>query len=120
MMHSIIFVWYLPITFSAVHLFHVGLDIVNGISANMPPTACSIDLGDRKLIDLKFLDDENLVLLCTESSCKSIAISSPLASPSLHRGKPNHTKEKNTFAHACYSQRAHMHRRAFSNRQHQV
>lgn len=91
------FVWLYLITFSTVHLFHVGLDIVNGISANMPPTTCSINLGDRKLIDLKFLDDKNLVILCTEPPSKSITVSSPLTAPSLNGGKPI-TQRKRTHS----------------------
>lgn len=46
-----------------VKIFSVGIDIINGISTNRPPKGCRIDLGPRTLIDLKFLNDETLVIL---------------------------------------------------------
>ncbi|EWZ34994.1 hypothetical protein FOCG_10993 [Fusarium oxysporum f. sp. radicis-lycopersici 26381] len=48
---------------SEVQIFSVGINIINGISTNRPPTSCRIDLGPRTLIDLKFLNDETLVIL---------------------------------------------------------
>jgi hypothetical protein len=46
-----------------VQIFSVAIDIINGISTNRPPISCRIDLGSRTLIDLKFLNDETLVIL---------------------------------------------------------
>ncbi|KJZ76009.1 hypothetical protein HIM_04465 [Hirsutella minnesotensis 3608] len=51
-----------------VHIFRTEIDIVNGISANRPVTSCCIDLGDCPFIDLKFLNDETLIILCNESA----------------------------------------------------
>jgi hypothetical protein len=37
---------------------------MNGISTSKPTTKACIDLGTRNLIDVKFLNDETLVLVC--------------------------------------------------------
>lgn len=49
----------------AVYVFQAELGIVNGISSNQSLTWRCIDLGESKLIDLRFLDATTLVLLCT-------------------------------------------------------
>lgn len=48
-----------------VCIFRVGLEIINGISSNRSVASCSVDLKDHKLIDLKFLGDRDLILLCS-------------------------------------------------------
>ncbi|KAM5345505.1 hypothetical protein ACJ41O_011367 [Fusarium nematophilum] len=50
-------------TKNQVHLFCVGLDIVNGITTNRPPASCRIDFGSHALIDFKFLNDETLLIM---------------------------------------------------------
>ncbi|KAF7546481.1 hypothetical protein G7Z17_g8410 [Cylindrodendrum hubeiense] len=65
-------------TNNQVHIFSAGIDIVNGISSNLPPTSCCIDLGSRTLIDLKFLDDETLIVLVNEKDNVLKALSVPI------------------------------------------
>jgi hypothetical protein len=60
-----------------VQIFSVGIDIVNGISTNMSPTSCCIDLGSCTLIDFKFLNDETLVVL-SNSQGKLMAMTQKL------------------------------------------
>ncbi|KPM46299.1 hypothetical protein AK830_g353 [Neonectria ditissima] len=55
-------------TKNQVHIFSVGIDIVNGISSNLPPTSYCIDLGNQTLIDFKFLDDDTLIILASGES----------------------------------------------------
>ncbi|KAJ6782555.1 hypothetical protein PWT90_01383 [Aphanocladium album] len=50
---------------SKVYVFQAELSIVNGISSNQSLSWRCIDLGESKLIDLRFLDATTLVLLCT-------------------------------------------------------
>ncbi|KAH6890369.1 anaphase-promoting complex, cyclosome, subunit 4-domain-containing protein [Thelonectria olida] len=59
-------------TKNRVTIFHAGIDIINGISSNFPPTSCCIDLGSRDLIDFKFLNDESLIVLCTQDNVPSV------------------------------------------------
>ncbi|UNI21530.1 hypothetical protein JDV02_007510 [Purpureocillium takamizusanense] len=66
-----------------VYLFRVELEIINGISTNGPTTACAIDLADRKLIDVKFLNDETLIIGCSEQDNAPIVISAHVQSDSL-------------------------------------
>lgn len=49
-----------------MYIFRAGIDIINGISTNHPVTSCCVALAGRKLIDLKFLNDETLLLVCSE------------------------------------------------------
>lgn len=51
---------------SRAYLFRMDMVIVNGISDNQPVAACVIDLGERSLVDMKFLDDKTLVIFCTD------------------------------------------------------
>lgn len=64
-----------------VYVFRAGIDIVNGISANQPATSCCVDLGDRKLVDLKFLNDKSLVVLCNEPGNPFLSLSPFFLSP---------------------------------------
>ena len=63
-----------------VYVFRVELEIINGISTNGPTTACAIDLADRKLIDLKFLNDETLIIACSEPGASASTKSQHLSS----------------------------------------
>lgn len=54
------------LTRDQVYIFRASFGITNGISSNQPVTACYIDLHDRKLVDLKFLNDQTLILVCNE------------------------------------------------------
>ncbi|PFH61107.1 hypothetical protein XA68_18171 [Ophiocordyceps unilateralis] len=66
-----------------VYILRAEMDIVNGISRNLPPTGCCVDLGNRQLIDAKFLNDETLVVLCKENDLSSVALSIPIQSSEL-------------------------------------
>ncbi|KAF4510419.1 hypothetical protein G6O67_002307 [Ophiocordyceps sinensis] len=68
---------------SKLYVFRAGIDIVNGISANQPATSCCVDLGDRKLVDLKFLNDKSLVVLCNEPDHVLVVVSIPVQSAKL-------------------------------------
>lgn len=63
---------YIPVTHttdkSLVHIFQVKLNIIGGISSNEPVLGKSIDIDDRTVFDLKFVDDENIMLLCYSAS----------------------------------------------------
>lgn len=48
------------------HLFCYAINVVNGISNSSPLTSCCLDLGTRKLVDLKFLNDDTLLVACLE------------------------------------------------------
>ncbi|VTT75823.1 unnamed protein product [Fusarium fujikuroi] len=63
---------------SEVQIFSVGIDIINGISTNRPPKGCRIDLGPRTLIDLKFLNDETLVILSNSQDNGLQVVSVPI------------------------------------------
>ncbi|KHO00818.1 WD40 repeat-like-containing domain protein [Metarhizium album ARSEF 1941] len=65
------------------YLFRSGVDIKNGISSNPQTTSTCIRLEDRKLVDLKFLNDETLVLLCTQTDNNSIVALAPVESEHL-------------------------------------
>lgn len=43
------------------------MDITNGISANRPAAACAVDLAGRKLVDVRFLNKDTLILACGEA-----------------------------------------------------
>jgi anaphase-promoting complex subunit 4 len=64
-----------------VTIFYAGIDIVNGISSNLPPTSCCVDLGSRTLIDFKFLNDESLIVLCTQGTSSHFLPSTPTQPP---------------------------------------
>ncbi|KAJ6444669.1 anaphase-promoting complex component Cut20/Apc4 [Purpureocillium lavendulum] len=68
-----------------VYVFRVGVEIINGISTNSPATACAIDLSGRRLIDLKFLNDETLIIACSKPDADNtpVVISVPMQSSSL-------------------------------------
>ncbi|KAM4055338.1 anaphase-promoting complex, cyclosome, subunit 4 domain-containing protein [Hirsutella rhossiliensis] len=66
-----------------VHILRARIDIVNGISANQPATRCCVDLGDRQLVDFKFLNDKNLVVLCNQPDHVPVVISIPVQSNDL-------------------------------------
>ncbi|KEY69430.1 hypothetical protein S7711_05744 [Stachybotrys chartarum IBT 7711] len=51
---------------STVNVFRVEMEIINGISSNGALVACRVDLGPRRLADIKFLNDKTLIFLCTE------------------------------------------------------
>lgn len=44
------------------------MSFVNGISTNDSVASFAIDLGDRKVIDPKFSEDDKLVILCNDAS----------------------------------------------------
>ncbi|KAH8686721.1 anaphase-promoting complex, cyclosome, subunit 4-domain-containing protein [Ilyonectria robusta] len=69
-----------------VRIFSAGIDIVNGISNNLPPTSCCIDLGSRTLVDLKFLNDETLIVLVTDKDNVFKALSVPILPDKLAYG----------------------------------
>ncbi|OAA44847.1 Quinoprotein amine dehydrogenase, beta chain-like protein [Metarhizium rileyi] len=50
-----------------VYIFRSGIDIKNGISSSQQTTLTCIRLVDKKLVDLKFLNDKTLILLCTRT-----------------------------------------------------
>lgn len=51
----------------SVYVFRAELSIVNGISSNKSLNWLCLDLGDKNLIDLKFLNAAHLILLCSTS-----------------------------------------------------
>lgn len=48
-------------------MFRFGIEIINGISRNTTVKCCCINLEERKCLDLTFLDEEKLILLCTSA-----------------------------------------------------
>ncbi|KAG8668845.1 hypothetical protein FPOAC2_08149 [Fusarium poae] len=65
-------------TKNEVQIFHVGIDITNGISTNRSPSSCRIDLGTRTLIAFKFLNDETLVIMCNDQDNTPQVICAPI------------------------------------------
>ncbi|ODA81562.1 hypothetical protein RJ55_00062 [Drechmeria coniospora] len=63
---------------SKVFLFLSDLDVINGISTNHPVRWSGIDLAGRKLIDLKFLNDTTLVLVCNEPDDTPVVLAVPI------------------------------------------
>ncbi|KAL6861973.1 anaphase-promoting complex, cyclosome, subunit 4 domain-containing protein [Trichoderma novae-zelandiae] len=61
-----------------VHLFRVNMAITNGISDNQSAETCVIDLGTRSLVDMKFLDDQTLILFCTNKDHTPLILSVPI------------------------------------------
>ncbi|KAF7560005.1 hypothetical protein G7046_g4140 [Stylonectria norvegica] len=66
-----------------VHVFCAGIYIINGISSNYAPTTCTIDFGTRQVTSFKFLDDETLIVLCSETGNVPTIIRVPLHPDSL-------------------------------------
>uniref|UniRef100_A0A8H7K7X1 Anaphase-promoting complex subunit 4 long domain-containing protein n=1 Tax=Bionectria ochroleuca TaxID=29856 RepID=A0A8H7K7X1_BIOOC len=62
---------------SKLTIFRTQLDIINGISRNMPTSRCLVDLGSRTLIDFAFIDNTSLILLCKESDATTVLVSVP-------------------------------------------
>lgn len=60
-----------------VHIFKVGIKVVNGISSNLPVAACIVDIGQRSLLDLKFLNPGTIILLCSEKGVLSLPSNRP-------------------------------------------
>ncbi|PNY24707.1 Coatomer subunit delta [Tolypocladium capitatum] len=69
-----------------VYIFRAGIDIINGISTNHPVTSCCIVLAGRKLIDIKFLNDDTLLLICSKPDNTSVIVSVPVQSGRLPYG----------------------------------
>ncbi|KAH7144052.1 anaphase-promoting complex, cyclosome, subunit 4-domain-containing protein [Dactylonectria macrodidyma] len=69
-----------------VNIFSAGIDIVNGISSNLPTTSCCIDLGSRTLVDMKFVDDTTLIILVNETDNVFKALSVPIQPGKLTYG----------------------------------
>lgn len=69
-------------TNNKLHVFRSGIDIMNGISTSKPTTKACIDLGTRNLIDVKFLNDETLVLVC-EKDGEPVILFIPMESPEI-------------------------------------
>ncbi|KAF9773815.1 hypothetical protein IL306_008292 [Fusarium sp. DS 682] len=78
-----------------VQIFSVGIDVINGISTNRPPTSCRVDLGSNTLIDLKFLNDESLLILCNNQDNAPQMICVPVQTEKLPYGDydPNSPSE---------------------------
>ena len=51
----------------SVYIFRAEMSIINGISSNKSLDWLCLDLGDKNLIDLKFLNATHLILLCSTS-----------------------------------------------------
>jgi len=50
---------------SAVYMFRIGLQVINGISDNSSTTVCGIALPEgAAVLDIKFLGGEFLLVLC--------------------------------------------------------
>ncbi|RGP80801.1 anaphase-promoting complex subunit 4 [Fusarium longipes] len=83
-------------TKNEVQIFRVVIDIINGISTSRSPTSCRIDLGIRTLIAFKFLNDEALVILCSNQDNAPQVICTPIQADKLPYSnydpdKPNET-----------------------------
>ncbi|RDA93360.1 hypothetical protein CP533_0315 [Ophiocordyceps camponoti-saundersi (nom. inval.)] len=68
-----------------VYILRVEMDIVNGISRNLPTTGFCIDLANCQLIDARFLNDEMLIVLCKEEDLPSFIKLIPVQSSELPR-----------------------------------
>ncbi|PHH84072.1 hypothetical protein CDD83_2534 [Cordyceps sp. RAO-2017] len=66
-----------------VYVFRAGMQIINGISANLPTAYCCIDLVGRQVVDLKFLNSRSLVILSTEPDHTPVVVSIPVQSDEL-------------------------------------
>ncbi|KAM0303587.1 hypothetical protein ACHAPM_003156 [Fusarium culmorum] len=82
-------------TKNEVQIFCVGIDIINGISSNRPPASCRIDLGTRTLITFKFLNDETLVIMCSDQDNAPQVICAPIQPSKLSYSdyNPDNPKE---------------------------
>ncbi|KAF5017949.1 hypothetical protein F66182_10096 [Fusarium sp. NRRL 66182] len=91
-----------------VQLFSIGIDIINGISTNRSPTSCCLDLGSNTFIDLKFLDDETLVVLCNGQDTVPRVICVPIQADKLSYNaydpsNPNKTSRVSVGSFRTYS-----------------
>ncbi|RDA85012.1 hypothetical protein CP532_2051 [Ophiocordyceps camponoti-leonardi (nom. inval.)] len=66
-----------------IYILRVEMDIVNGISRNLPATGCCVDLANCQLIDAKFLNDQTLVVLCKQQDLPSSIVLIPVQSGKL-------------------------------------
>ncbi|KAH7313330.1 anaphase-promoting complex, cyclosome, subunit 4-domain-containing protein [Stachybotrys elegans] len=64
----------------SVHISRHGLRIINGISDNLNLQLCRVTLGGRKLVQMKFLNETSLILLCSEQDGAYVVISVPVQS----------------------------------------
>ncbi|KAK2590235.1 hypothetical protein QQS21_012081 [Conoideocrella luteorostrata] len=78
-----------------VHIFRSGIDIMNGISSSQPTSLACIDIGKRKLIDIQFLNDESLVLACSEND-STVILLVPVESEELDYVVYNESSPNNT------------------------
>ncbi|POR37186.1 Coatomer subunit delta [Tolypocladium paradoxum] len=69
-----------------VYIFRAAIGITNGISTNHPATSCCVTLAGRKLIDLGFLNDKTLLLICSEPDNRPVVVSVPVQSDRLRYG----------------------------------
>ncbi|KAG9253949.1 anaphase-promoting complex, cyclosome, subunit 4-domain-containing protein [Emericellopsis atlantica] len=66
-----------------VYLFRFELAIKNGISMNTGSYACTLDLGGRQVVDIKYLDDNHLAILHVNED-KTVSITTvPTSSQSV-------------------------------------
>ncbi|RCI13888.1 hypothetical protein L249_7962 [Ophiocordyceps polyrhachis-furcata BCC 54312] len=66
-----------------VYILRVEMDIVNGISRNLPAMGCCVDLATCQLIDAKFLNDKTLVVLCKQQDLPPSIMLIPVQSGKL-------------------------------------
>ncbi|KAI9167373.1 Coatomer subunit delta [Paramyrothecium foliicola] len=68
---------------STLHVFRSGFELVGGISSNLPVMSCRVDTPNKKIIDLKFLNDQKLLVLCQATDGAPAIISVPVQSTEL-------------------------------------
>ncbi|KAG6040531.1 hypothetical protein E4U41_000244 [Claviceps citrina] len=85
-----------------LHVFQSAIDITNGISTTRPTRRACIDLGERTLVDAKFLNDKTLVLVCNgKDSNRTVVLLLSLQSPDIAYTPYDETNAETAPAVVC-------------------
>lgn len=67
----------------AVYIFRTSIRIINGISSNVDTTVSAVSIDEGKIVDLKFLNGNTLILLVNKQGNQSSIITVPMQSQTL-------------------------------------
>ncbi|KAH0443344.1 anaphase-promoting complex component cut20 apc4 [Colletotrichum camelliae] len=74
------------------YIFRTSIRIINGISSNVNTTVAAISIDEGKIVDLKFLNGNTLILLVSKQGNQSSIITIPIQSQALDY---THYEERN-------------------------
>lgn len=66
-----------------VYIFRTSIRIINGISSNVETTVSAVSIDEGKIVDLKFLNGNTLILLVSKQGNQSNIITIPMQSQAL-------------------------------------